>query len=94
MSGGRIEIVVTFFDIFAMVPLRSRQPIQAFLEDRVVGVPKGERETQSTFAVTNPQQSVFAPTISTASSVVMRKRKPGFLILRVVFANRPPLSLR
>ncbi len=64
VRGGRIDIKVNLFHIFAMVALWSAQPVQALLEDVIPRVPKRKRKTEPTFTVADPQQTIFTPTIS------------------------------
>jgi hypothetical protein len=51
MGGGRVKIVIQFFDIFAMIALMSSEPKEAFFQDRIDTVPKRKREAQTLVVV-------------------------------------------
>ena len=89
----RVEVVVEFLHILAMVAFAVRQAEQAFLQDRVVPVPECERETQALFAIAEACDAVFAPPIRTAACVIMREVVPGVAVGAVVLAHGAPLAL-
>jgi hypothetical protein len=90
----RVDVEIDFLDIFAMIsfwPAKTEQPL---FQDVIVRVPKREREAQPALSVTNPQQSVFAPAISAAAGLVVRKVVPSLMVSRVILAHCSPLPLR
>ena len=44
--------------------------------------------------IAETQQTVFTPSVGSSPSLIMRKVAPTILILRIVFADRPPLPFR
>ena len=89
----RIEIEVRLFDVLAMITFVVAESEQAFLENRILTVPQSKAETQSALAIGDSQQAVFAPAISAAAGVIVRKRLPWRRVVWVGFANRTPLTL-
>ncbi len=88
-----IEIVVALFDVFAVIAFGSGDAEQSFFQDRIATVPKPDRKTESTFAITDPQQAVFAPAVGAAAGVIVRKIAPRRVAaLAVVLANGAPLA--
>ena len=75
-----IEIVVALLDVFTVVPFRSGQSEQPLLQDRIDAIPEGERKAESTFTVTDAQQSVLAPAIGSTPCVIMREEAPAVAI--------------
>src|SRR6202012_1817607 len=53
-----------------------------------------ERKTQPALAVAQSEQAVFAPPISAAARVLVRKVFPALAGRRIVLADCPPLPLR
>ena len=56
-------------------------------------VPAGHGEAQVRLVVADTEQSVFTPAISARAGVIVREVAPGIAIRRVIFADRPPLTL-
>jgi len=94
MGGGGAEVVIILFDILSMIPLRTAQTEKPFFKKGVVGVPEGESEAETPLAISYAKQAILPPPISTASGMIMRKVFPGFTIVRVVFTDSSPLTLR
>src|SRR5437660_914131 len=91
MSRRRVEVVVQFLHVLAMVALCVAQAEQSLLQDRIPAVPKRKREAKRLVAVTDAGQSVLAPTVSPAASLVVSQVVPGLATCGVVLAYRPPL---
>src|ERR1043166_8644070 len=93
MRRRRIEVEIRLFDVLAVIALGSAQAKKALLQNRVTPVPQGERKTEATLAIANSEQAVFAPAISAAAGVVMRKIIPARAAGRIILAHRAPLPL-
>ncbi len=91
MRRGRVEVVIQFLHVFAVIALRIRQAEQPFLENRILAVPQRQRETEVLFVVADAGDAVFAPAISPAARIVMRKIIPRRAARRIIFAHRAPL---
>src|SRR5437867_2506184 len=90
---GRIEVEVALLHVLAVVSLRAPESEEALLEDRILAVPEREGETEPPFSVRDAEQSVLAPAVGAAASVIVRKVVPAGSVRRVVFADRSPLPL-
>ena len=60
----RVDVEVVLLDVLAVVSLAVGQPEEAFLEDRVALVPKGERKAEALTVIRDAADPVFAPAIS------------------------------
>ena len=89
----RVEVEVVLLDVLAVVPLAVGQAEQPLLEDGVVAVPQGERETEPLLVVGDAAQPVLAPAIRAQSRLVMREVVPRVAVLAVVLAHGAPLAL-
>ena len=90
---GGIDIEVIFLHVLAMVPLAPAQAEEALLEDRILAVPKGERQVQDLIAVGNAGQAVLAPAVSLGAGHVVGEKVPSLAIGGVILADGPPGSL-
>jgi hypothetical protein len=77
-----------------MVTLRTAEAKEPLFQDGIAAIPQGQRETEATLTVTDPQQAIFTPAAGTAAGMIMREVGPGRTIGRVVFPYRAPLPLR
>ena len=93
MRRRRIDVEIDLLHVLRVIALRPRQPEQPLLEDRVLAVPQGQRETQAALAVADPQQAVLAPAVGAAAGVVVREICPALARRRVILADGPPLAL-
>src|SRR5436305_10030064 len=93
MCGSIVEIIVVFFDVFAVVALFSRQTKEALFEDGVPAIPQCQGETNLLVAVADSCQPVFSPAIHLGASLIMRQVVPGSAIGTVVFAHSSPRPL-
>ena len=94
MGRRRVEKVIEFLDVFAVVALVAAEAEEPLLEQRVAAVPERQAETEPAEPVAEPQQPVFAPAVDAAVGVFEWKRRPCVSIGRVVFANGAPLTGR
>ena len=92
MGRCGVEVVVEFLGVFAVVPLSVGEAEEALLEDRVLAVPQGQRQTQALLVVADAGQAVLAPAVSPAAGVVVRQVAPGVALGAVVFADGAPLA--
>ena len=93
VGGGAIEVVVIFFDIFAVVAFVAGEAEEAFLEDGVLVIPEGEGEAEAAFAVGNAQEAVFAPAVGAGAGVIVGEVTPAIAVGGIIFADGGPLAL-
>ena len=93
VGRGGVEIEIIFFNIFAVIALRAGEAKEAFLQDGVAAIPKGQRETDHLMAVANAANAVFTPAIGAAIGMVEGKIVPGGAIGAVIFADGAPLAV-
>ena len=92
-AGRRgVLVPVRLLHVLAVVPLRIGEAEEPFLEDRVVPVPQGHREAESSLPIAEARESVLAPSIRPAPGMVVRERIPRRSVGRVVLSNRAPLA--
>ena len=58
-----VGIEINLLHILAVIALRTGETEEAFLQNRIVLIPEGERETKPLFVIANAAYAVFAPTI-------------------------------
>ena len=51
MGRRGVEVVVELLDIFAVVPLRSGETKETLLKDRILAIPEGQAEAETSEAV-------------------------------------------
>src|SRR5215471_6712072 len=90
-SGVHIEI--TLLHVLAMIGLGTADAKQPLLQYWIAAVPQGYGEAQTSFAVANTEQAVFAPAVRAATRMVVGKIGPARTVGRIVFAYRTPLPL-
>src|SRR5688572_22756905 len=90
MRRRRVEIIIIFLHIFAMIAFASRQPENSLFKNRVFAIPERERETDFLMAVGNSPNSVFIPAIGTAACVFVRKIIPSRAIGRIILTDSSP----
>src|SRR6266508_549445 len=93
MRWRRIEVVIVFLDVFAVVAFVAGETEKALLENGVFAIPKGQREADVLMPVADAADAVFAPAIGAAARVVMGQIFPGRAVGAVIFADRAPLAL-
>src|SRR5215213_5978408 len=91
MRGRSVQIVIDFFDVLAVVPLRIRQAKETLLENRIPPVPERQRQAKVLSAIADPGDPIFTPAISPAPRMVMREIFPRRAVRTVVLAHRAPL---
>ena len=76
-----------------MVRLAVGEPEEAFLEDGVTLVPKGEGKAQALLVIRYPAETVLAPTIGARAGLVVAEVGPCVSVLAIILADRAPLPL-
>src|SRR5260370_1867761 len=92
MGGRAVEVEVVFLDILAVVAFAVGQAEQPLLQNGVLAIPEGQRETESLMIVGNAGDTVLAPAIGARAGLVVAEIVPGVASLAVVLANRAPLA--
>src|SRR5512146_3517228 len=90
MRRDVVEVIPVFLDVLAVVALPASQAEQALLEDRVIAVPQGNRETQPLAFVADAEQAIFVPAVGAAPRVLVREVAPHVAVGTVVLAHRAP----
>ncbi len=88
---GRVEVVIAFLDVFAVVALAVGEAEQPLLEYLVTLVPQAQRQAQQLLVVADAGQPVLAPAVSPGPGLVVGERVPRVVALASVLADRPPL---
>ena len=89
----RVEVVVIFFDVLAVIAFARLHAEVALFEDRVAPVPERRREQQNLVAVADAADRIVAPTIGLAARQIVREEIPGIAPLAVVLANCAPRAV-
>lgn len=77
MGGGGVKVVIALLGVLAMVALASCQAKDALLEYRVLLVPQGQAEAETTLPVAYPQQPILPPAIGTGAGVIVWEVVPA-----------------
>ena len=93
MGRRAVQVEVVLLDVLAVIALRARQAEVAFLQDRIVLVPQGEREAEALVVVRDAEDAVLAPAVDARARVVVGEEVPGVAVRRVVLAHRAPLPI-
>ncbi len=94
MRRRRVEVVIEFFHILAVVAFRPGEAKKPLLQNRIFSVPKRQRETETALPIGDTKQPVFAPAIRAASCMIVREIIPAISVRRVILANGRPLPFR
>ena len=93
MGRRTVEVEVILLDILAMIALAVGQPEQAFLEDRILAIPQGQREAETLLVIADAGQTILAPAIGARAGLIVGEVIPGIAPFAVVLAHRAPLAL-
>ena len=93
MGRRAVEVEVVLLDVLPVVALAVGQAEQAFLEDRVLAVPQGQRKAEPLMVVGDPGQAVLTPAIRARAGLVVGEVVPGVAAFAVVLAHGSPLPL-
>src|SRR5260221_6587644 len=84
---------VALLDVLAVVGFAGNQAEEAFLEDRVMLVPDGQRPAEYLVAVAEAGDAVFAPPERFGPRQIVRKVRPGIAVFTVILAHRSPCAV-
>jgi hypothetical protein len=88
-----VEIEVILFHVLAMVAFAVGEPEEPFLQDWVLPIPHGQRETEALFVIGNAGETILAPAVGARAGVIVGEEIPGVTVFTVVLAHGPPLAL-
>src|SRR5262245_38727101 len=91
MGRRAVEVEVILLDVLTVVAFAVGQSEQAFLEDGVLAVPKGQSEAEALPVVGDAGEPVLTPTVGAGTGLVVAEVVPGIAAVAVVFADGPPL---
>jgi hypothetical protein len=80
MCRGRVEIIIKFFHVLAVVALMACDSKQTLFEDRILLVPEREPETETLVVVRYSCNPILAPSIGARTSVFVRKVTPSIAV--------------
>jgi hypothetical protein len=83
----RVEIPVEFFDVLAMITLMTSDAKKALLEDVILAVPQRERQTHALAIIGDPGNTIFSPSISPRTCMLVGKVVPSVAVVRIVLSN-------
>ena len=92
MRRSAIEVEVILLHVLAVIAFAVGQPEQALLDDRILAIPKREREAEPLVIVGDPSQSVLAPVIGARARLVVAEVIPGVAVVAVILADGAPLA--
>src|ERR1700674_5859856 len=90
MSRRRVEVEPVVLGVLAVVPLRSGEAEDAFFQDRVAAVPKGEREAEGLAIVADASEAVLVPAIGSRAGVLVGEEVPGGAVGAVILPYGAP----
>src|SRR5215467_14518324 len=93
MRRSAIQVEVVLLHILAVIALAVGQPEQSLLEDRVLSIPQGQRETESLLVIRDSGQPILSPAIGTGPGLVVAEVVPGVAAFTVVLAHGAPLPV-
>ena len=80
MRRCRVEVVIKFLHVLAVIPFWAGQTEQTLFQNRIFAVPKGEGETKPALPIGDAEQSILAPAISAAPRVIVREIIPAIAV--------------
>lgn len=92
MGGGGIEVVVAFFDVFAVIALVTAEAEQAFFEDGIASIPENRGKAHQALVIAPPLKAIFAPAVGAEAGVIVREGPPTKPAFGIVFAHGSPLA--
>jgi hypothetical protein len=78
-----------FFSWFTFVVGQAKKTL---LEDPILPIPKGERDTESLVVIRQASKTILAPSIGPRSRMVVWEESPGVSVPTVILAHRRLLS--
>jgi hypothetical protein len=76
-----------------MISLRTREPEETLLQDRILAIPERKTKAETAESVTQSEQTILTPPVDTTPGLIKGKGVPDIAISRVVLADCTPLSL-
>lgn len=93
MSRSIVDMEMSLFETFTMIPLGIAQTEQPLFQESILLVPKSEGNMLVAVGIADSSNAILTPSESSRSSLIMGEVAPGISVMRVVFSNRSPLSL-
>src|SRR5690348_13753676 len=87
-----VEIEVTLFYIFPVIPLGATQPEQPFFDDRIAAIPHRDGEADELMTIAESEEAIFVPAISARARLIVREIVPRIAVCAVVFAHGSPCA--
>src|SRR6185312_13388517 len=91
MGRRGIQVEVRLLDVLSVIPFRTGQAEESFLQYGIALIPERQREAEPSLPVADTEQAVFAPPVGAAPGVVVREIVPNIAVLGVVLPHRAPL---
>lgn len=88
VRGRGVEVVVELLDIFTVVSLMASNTEKTLLEDGILAIPERKTKAETLVVIRHACHSVFTPSVSARSRMLVREVGPSVSVCRVVFANR------
>ncbi len=93
VAGSGIEIPPVLLGVLAVVALRTGEPEDPLLEDRVLAVPERQGEAEVLAQRGESGEPVLVPPVGPGPGVVVGEVAPGVTVLAVVLAHGAPAAL-
>src|SRR5262249_30192539 len=90
MRRRGIQVPPVLLGVLAVVTLRSGQPEDPFLDDRVAAVPQAQSEAEDLPRVAQAGQAILVPPVGTRSRMIMRAVVPCRTVFAVVLTDSSP----
>ena len=92
MRRRRVEVIIKFLHVLAVIALGVREAEQTLLQNRILAVPHREREAEPLQTIAETSNAILAPAVGAAARVVVRKIFPRRAAGRIILADRSPLA--
>ena len=92
MRRRGVEVVIKLLHVFAVIAFGIGKAEETFLQNWILAVPHGERETEPLQAVAEAGNAILAPAVGAAARVVVRKIFPCRAAGRIILADSSPLA--
>ena len=94
VRGRVVDVEVVLLHVLAVVPLGVGEAEHPLLQDRVLAVPQGERQTQVLAVVADPGDAVLTPAVGARAGLIVSEVVPGVAVLRCSPLGRCPTGAR
>lgn len=92
MRRRRIQIIIIFFNVFAVVALVIGQAEESLFEPIILAIPQTQREAELRLIVADSGDTILAPPIGPRHGLLVRKIIPAIAISAIILANRSLLT--